>query len=66
MSYLLDIYPLVISEKSCDELIVASIILLNQMMNSDIDYETFIENNGLNQENIKKYCQKINILLESI
>ena len=66
MSYLLEVYPLVISENSCNELLVASIFLVNQMMNASIKTDDFISIYDINLENVNKICQKINILLETI
>lgn len=66
ITYLLDIYPLIISEDYCDEIIVAAIYLCNEMMATTIkndNFDDFIENRS---QKIEKICKKINILLETI
>ena len=66
ITYLLDIYPLLIDEEYCDEIIVSAIKLCNEMMGTDIknaNFDDFIDNR---YQKIEKICKKINILLETI
>ena len=66
ITYLLDIYPLVITDEYCDEILVSAIYLCNEMMGTSIknaNFDDFIENRS---QKIEKICKKINILLETI
>lgn len=66
ITYLLDIYPLVISEEYCDEIIVSAIFMCNKMMGTFIKNDNFFNFLSNRAEKIEKICKKINILLESI
>ena len=65
-TYLLNIYPLVISEFECDLLIAATLILSSKMTNctaGSVKYDEIIQNH---RQEVIKMCEKLNILLESI
>ncbi len=64
--YLLDLYPLVISEKYCDEIIAVAIKMVNNMMNCNIQIEKYNEIYQENIEKSKKIYEKMNILIETI
>ena len=64
--YLLNIYPLVISEEECDYVIAATLIIACQMTNCMVGsskYDAIIENN---RDLVMKMCRKLNILLQTI
>ena len=66
MTYLLDLYPLVISESYCEDILTASLYLVSQMTGNDIlddKYELIYQTNT---EKIDKIAEKMNILIESI
>ena len=66
ITYLLDIYPLVISEDSCDELLVACILLVNNMMSCNVKSEKMSEILAKRAQKVTKMTEKINILIESV
>lgn len=66
VTYLLDIYPLVISEDCCDELLVACILLINNMMSCNVKSDKMAEILTKRAENVTKMTEKLNILIESV
>lgn len=65
-TYLLNIYPLVISEFECDLLIAATVILASKMTNCTAGSEKYDEIIKNHRTEVIKMCEKINILLQSI
>lgn len=66
ITYLLNIYPLVIGEQYCDDIITASIMLVQIMANTTIKSDKYHKNYDDRRQIIDKICEKMNILLESI
>ena len=66
MTYLLDLYPLVISESYCEDILTASLLLVSQMTGNDILDEKYELIYQTNTEKIDKIAEKMNILIESI
>lgn len=64
--YLLDIYPLVITQQNCDEIIAVSIKMANEMSNGNLYVEKYEKIYMENVEKSKKIYKKLNNLLESI
>ena len=65
-TYLLNIYPLVISEFECDLLIAATLILASKMTNCTAGSDKYDEIIQNHRSEVIKMCEKINILLQSI
>lgn len=65
-TYLLNIYPLEIEKSSCDQLICACILLASQMINQTIKSAKYEQIFLENRSEVLKYCEKLNILLETI
>lgn len=65
-TYLLNIYPLVISEFECDLLIAATLILASNMTNCTAGSEKYDDIIQNHRAEVMKMCEKINILLQSI
>lgn len=65
-TYLLSIYPLVISEFECDLLIAATVMLASKMTNCTAGSEKYDEIIQNHRTEVIKMCEKINILLQSI
>ena len=65
-TYLLNIYPLVISEFECDLLIAATLILASNMTNCTAGSDKYDEIIQNHRAEVMKMCEKINILLQSI
>lgn len=64
--YLLYLYPLVISEDYCNDILLSAINLTSKMTNLDIDC-TFLTNKHLiDQKRVEMIMEKMNILIESI
>lgn len=66
ITYLLYIYPLVIADEYCDEIITASILLVSKMLNVDVKCDTFTKIYTSRTKKVDLICEKLNILLESI
>ena len=66
ISYLLDLYPLVISEHYCLDILTAALQLTSIMTNKELVVGKYLEIYNSNPEKIQKICEKMNILLESI
>jgi len=65
-TYLLYLYPLQVSEDSCDEIITAAIMLANIMTNQKTMDDKHVDIMLAKQEKITLLCEKINKLIESI
>lgn len=65
-TYLLNIYPLVVSEFECDLLIAATLILASKMTNCTAGSDKYDEIIQNHRSEVIKMCEKINILLQSI
>lgn len=66
MTYLLDIYPLIVSEEYCDDIYTSVYILASNMLNIPLSNDFLVKNYIPRKENIDKIIERINILLESI
>ncbi len=66
MTYLLDIYPLIVSENYCDDIYTAVYLLASNMLNIPLSNDFLDKNYNSNKKNVDKIIERINILLESI
>ncbi len=66
ITYLLDIYPLIVSEEYCDDIYTSVYILASNMLNIPLSNDFLVKNYIPRKENIDKIIERINILLESI
>lgn len=65
-TYLLNVYPLIISNHECDILLCASLLLSFSMMNLELKNDYFKEIYSKHSKEVQKMCEKLNILLETI
>lgn len=66
MTYLLDIYPLIVSEGYCDDIYTSVYMLASNMLNVPLSNDFLVKNYIPHKENVDKIIERINILLESI
>ena len=66
MTYLLDIYPLIVSEQYCKDIYTAVYLLASNMLNIPISNDFLTKNYYPCKKNVDKIVERINILLESI
>ena len=66
MTYLLDIYPLIVSEGYCDNIYTSVYMLASNMLNVPLSNDFLVKNYIPHKENVDKIIERINILLESI
>ena len=66
MTYLLDVYPLVMSEKKTSLVFTACLFLTFNAFNLKLDNQKYIEILANNQTEIQKIIKKINLLIENV